>query len=102
MNGPLPLAKPDDPRLDEVLGRALRACSVDPAWAGTVRKLATGETSPRTMHCCGSGCRPCVQDLLKATSLTLRALEDPSVLPSGGRLRRGVRRVAGRLKRLRG
>jgi hypothetical protein len=102
MASPLPLASPDDPRLDKAVARALSACRVPSDWGPTVRDLAVGKTKGSTLRCCGSGCRPCVQDIKRATVHTLTSLQsdepfDESV--TGLRLRARGRSLFRRLKR---
>jgi len=106
VNAALPIAPADDPRLPPLVSAALLASNLEPSWSGTVTQLATGAMSPRTMHCCGSGCRPCVQDLLRCTVVVLRAYHDPAAeqeLLRGkglrGRLGRLARRAGNRLAR---
>ncbi len=101
MAGPLPLASPDDPRLDAAVARALKSCRVPGDWAPTVRDLATGKIKASALRCCGSGCRPCVQDVKRATVQTLTHLQapEPAAEPSlsGFGLRARGRRILGRL-----
>ena len=102
MNGALPHAAADDPRLALLVAAALAQRKLEASWGETITKLATGAMSPRTMRCCGSGCRPCVQDLLRCTVDVLRAYHDPRaeqalLRPAG--LRGLARRVANRLAR---
>lgn len=106
MNSALPHASADDPRLAPLVAAALVAQKLESSWAGTITQLATGKMSPRTMHCCGSGCRPCVQDLLRCTVVVLKAYHDPDqgqalLQPRGVRGRLGglARRAANRLAR---
>ena len=98
----LPLASPDDPRLDVAVARALKSCRVPADWAPTVRDLATGKMKASTLRCCGSGCRPCVQDVKRATVQTLTTLQSPeSEEPdsiTGLRLRSRSRSILRRLK----
>lgn len=99
----LPLASPDDPRLDRAVARALTACRVPKDWAPTVRDLATGKQKASTLRCCGSGCRPCVQDVKRATVHTLTTLQsnDPLELEesrTGLHLRSRGRRLLAKLK----
>ncbi|MCP4869572.1 MAG: hypothetical protein GY898_12730 [Proteobacteria bacterium] len=106
MNSALPLADIDDPRLQPLIVAALRAHKLETSWEGTISQLATGKMSARSMHCCGSGCRPCVQELLRCTVDVLCAYHDPAqeralLQPSGlrGRLGGLARRAANRLAR---
>ena len=82
MTGPLPLAAPDDPRLDAAVARALSSCRVPKDWAPTVRDLAVGKIKASTLRCCGSGCRPCVQDVKRAAVHALTTLQQPPEPPS--------------------
>lgn len=88
MSSPLPLAKPDDPRLSSVVQGSLERCRLDPEWLPTVMRLATGEIPTSTLHCCGSGCRPCVADLVRCTRMALETLQTgiggPDGLPQSG------------------
>jgi hypothetical protein len=76
MQAPLPLADAADPRLAPAIARALKKTAVPPEWADTVRQLATGQTKASHLRCCGSGCRPCVQDVKAATVQVLVELRD--------------------------
>jgi hypothetical protein len=106
VNSALPHAPSNDPRLPPLIAAALAAQKLEPSWAGTITQLATGTMSPQTMRCCGSGCRPCVQDLFRCTVVVLKAYHDPAqeqllLRPRGVRRRlRGLaRRAADRLAR---
>lgn len=101
----LSLAQPDDPRLDEVIHKNLRRMRLETSWAPTVRALATGAQSPRTLRCCGSGCRPCVMDVARCTASCLQDLQSPEVDapaettgPFGGRGRALAGRLVARLR----
>ena len=98
----LPLASPDDPRLDVAVARALKSCRVPADWAPTVRDLATGKMKASNLRCCGSGCRPCVQDVKRATVQTLTTLQTPEpeepASITGLRLRSRSRSILRRLK----
>jgi hypothetical protein len=103
MSQALPLARPDDPRLDGVIRQNLGRFRIDDGWTQSVRDLATGTMSPRGLRCCGSGCRPCVQDVLRCTAQCLMDLQKPSEPPPpggpfGGRGRLLARRIAARLR----
>ncbi len=101
----LPLASPDEARLDPLIAVALKEARIDPNWASTVRSLATGKLSPRTLNCCGSGCKPCVNDIKRVTADVLTSLQDPAAAErrledaQAGLARRGARRLARGLKR---
>lgn len=75
MSSSLPLANPDDPNLSAAAEGSLARCRLDPEWLPTVIRLATGEIPASTLHCCGSGCRPCVADLVRCTRMTLESLQ---------------------------
>ena len=75
---PLPLASADDPRLDALVASSLKALRIPVDWAPTIRRLATGETPASSLRCCGSGCRPCVQDLQRCTVRVLTGLQSPT------------------------
>ncbi len=102
---PLPLAPADEPRLDPLIHLKLRSAAIDPSWAPTVRQLATGEMKASALRCCGSGCRPCVNDIKRCTAAVLTSLQDPAAADEeiaggqGGLLRRGLRRAAKGAKR---
>ncbi len=93
----LPLAPKDHPQLDDAVLASLKSCRIDPSWAPTVTRLATGEIPGSSLRCCGSGCRPCANDLKRATVQTLQRIHEPTPEPEpeGSRLRRGARKVAG-------
>lgn len=97
---PLPLARPDDPLLEPLVALKVTQAGFDATWLPTIRQLATGEMKASVLRCCGSGCRPCVNDLKRCTAGVLTALQDPTAAQAeldgarGGRLRRGLRRVA--------
>lgn len=94
----LPLVPADHPGLDAAIAEALKRSRLDPAYDGTLRQLATGAMSARALHCCGSGCRPCVQDILGAAALTLKLLHEPPPPPPKGRLRRAAGAALRRLR----
>lgn len=109
MSGPLALARPDEPRLDATIERNLRRMRIAQDWAPTVRALATGTQRASSLRCCGSGCRPCVQDIARCTAQCLldlqapepgAALESPPVAsgPLGGRGRALARTLLDRLR----
>jgi len=106
VNKGLPHADPSDPRLHPLVVAALDRYGLEDSWESTVTELATGEMSARSMRCCGSGCRPCVQELLQCTVTVLRAYHDPEeerrlMRPPGVRAR--LASLAGRAaKKLRG
>lgn len=84
------------------MARALSACRVPSDWAPTVRDLAIGKTKGSTLRCCGSGCRPCVKDVKRATVHALTALQSDDPLDdsiTGLRIRSRGRSLLRRLKR---
>lgn len=99
---PLPLASPDDPRLDGLVASSLKAMRIPSDWADTVRRLATGQTPASSLRCCGSGCRPCVQDLQRCTVRVLTELQSPEPAEpaslTGLKLRSRSRSILRRLK----
>lgn len=102
---PIPLARPDEPRLDPLIELVLRDARIDASWAPTVRSLATGKLAASTLSCCGSGCRPCVDDIKRVTADVLTSLQDPAAAERrlaqgrGSLARRGARRLARGFKR---
>ncbi len=96
----LPLAQPDEPLLDPLVALKLQAAGIDMSWAPTVRQLDTGEMKASILRCCGSGCRPCVNDIKRCTAGVLTSLQDPAAARAEiegsrrGLLHRGLRRVA--------
>jgi hypothetical protein len=100
---------PDDPRLPPLVRAALRKERLDPSWADTVEQLATGAIGPGALHCCGSGCRPCVKELEACAQVVIQACADPALADELTRAR-GLRarakgfagRLAGALGRRRG
>lgn len=96
MTDALPFASADDPRLAPLVAAVLRRAKIEESWADTVTRVATGETKASELRCCGSDCRPCVQDLFRCSVDVLRAYNDETVAKS--LLRRGLRgRVRGRV-----
>ena len=63
-----------DPRLPEVLARALRKYNMEEYFGYAVTKLVTGETDSRTVMCCNTGCHPCAKDYLGASEFVLKEL----------------------------
>ena len=63
-----------DPRLPEVLARALRKFGREESFGYAVVKLVTGETDPRSVICCNTGCHPCAKDYLGASEFVLKEL----------------------------
>jgi len=82
--------------------RALRRHRIPKGMEESVQRLVTGQTDPRMMRCCGTGCRPCAQDYLRAAREVLVGLagedaEPGRRLPSIG-LRRGIKKGLSGLK----
>ena len=63
-----------DPRLPEVLAKALRKYNMEEYFGYAVVKLVTGETDARTVICCNTGCHPCAKDYLGASEFVLKEL----------------------------
>ena len=96
MSHALPLADPDDPNLPIVVARNLKRGGIPGEWESTVVRLATGKMKPKMLVCCGSGCRPCVRDILRCASNTLRDLEAGDVAPEPQGLRARAKARAGK------
>ncbi|GEM_PF-2286623 len=96
MNRALPLADPADPNLPVVIERNLKRARIPAEWQSTVERLSTGEMKPKMLVCCGSGCNPCVQDILRCAANTLRDLEAGDVAPAPSGLRERAKARAGR------
>ncbi len=62
------------PRFPEALARALRKFGMEDWFDEPVRKLVSGETDPRSVICCNSGCHPCAKDYLGAAEHVVREL----------------------------
>jgi hypothetical protein len=97
---PLRLADAEDPLLEPLIARELKRARFDASWGPTIRQLATGEMKASTLRCCGSGCRPCVNEIKACTAAVLTSIQDPDAARAeldggkGGLLKRGLRRVA--------
>jgi len=63
-----------DPRFAEVLAKALRKFGMEEYFGHAVVKLVTGETDPRSVICCNTGCHPCAKDYLGASEFVLKEL----------------------------
>jgi hypothetical protein len=63
-----------DPRFRGVLNSAMKKYHLEEYFEHSVVKLVTGETDPRTLVCCSTGCRPCAKDYLGAAETVLREL----------------------------
>ena len=101
----LPLADASDPRVLPLVQAHLRKQRIPPEFAPTVYGLATGDIPKSSLACCGSGCRPCVQDVVVCAARTLQTLQDPratdeALNPSGLVRRAGRKVVRGLARRL--
>jgi hypothetical protein len=68
----------DDPGLRDALDRAMRKYGLEDWFEHAVLQLVTGETDPRTLQCCDSGCHPCAKDYLGAAEMVLNSLTRPN------------------------
>ncbi len=99
---PNAIPKPEDPRLESLIRAVLRRQKLDASWTTTLRGLAAREIGPAALHCCHSGCRPCVEELRDYADEVLEAWRDPaagerllaSAVGRRQRLKRGLRRLA--------
>jgi hypothetical protein len=73
----IPITAADDPRLKAIVGAAMRKAGLSGSWEHTVIDLATGQISRQSLRCCGSGCRPCVQDVQRCVTRVINAWDDP-------------------------
>lgn len=64
-----------DPRFKECLAKAMKKHGLEDYFSYAVVKLVTGESDPRNVVCCNSGCHPCAKDYLGAARDTVEALE---------------------------
>jgi len=64
------------PRFQEVLARSMRKHGLEDYFSFAVVKIVTGETDPRTVICCNTGCHPCAKDYLGAAEDTIKGLEE--------------------------
>ena len=64
------------PKFRESLARAMRKHGLEDYFSFAVVKIVTGETDPRTVICCNSGCHPCAKDYLGAAEDTIKGLKD--------------------------
>ena len=65
------------PRLQPIVKAAMKKAGLASSWESTVIDLATGRLSRRSLRCCGSGCRPCVQDVQRCVGRVVTAWQDP-------------------------
>ena len=63
-----------DPRFRSLLAKALARHGMEDWFAEPVERLVTGETDPRSVQCCNSGCHPCAKDYLGAAEDVLKGL----------------------------
>ena len=68
-----------DVRLMMIVRAAMTKAGLAPSWEPTVVDLATGRIPVTTLRCCGSGCRPCVQDIQGCVLRAREAWADPRV-----------------------
>jgi hypothetical protein len=66
-----------DPRWREVLQKAMSRHGLEDWFEDAVTRIVTGETDPRTVVCCDSGCHPCAKDYLGAAEQVVRTLTRP-------------------------
>jgi hypothetical protein len=79
---PAPAKKPpaprahllQDPRLKPLLAKTMAKYRLEEYFEHTVVRLVTGETDPRSLVCCNTGCRPCAKDYLGCADTVLREL----------------------------
>lgn len=62
------------PEFQAVLARAMKKHGLEEYFSYTVIKLVTGETDPRSVICCNTGCHPCAKDYLGAAEDTIKGL----------------------------
>jgi len=102
----VPLEAETDPRLATIVRAAMRQAGLASSWEPTVVDLATGRLAANTLRCCGTGCRPCVQDIQRCVLGVVTAWQDPSfetkLIESvdgsiGGRARRIAKRALRKL-----
>lgn len=63
-----------DPRLPQVLRKAMRKNGVPDFMEEQIKSLVSGQTDPRSVMCCHSGCKPCAQDLLRCAAAVITRL----------------------------
>jgi hypothetical protein len=63
------------PLFKDSLARAMKKHGLEDYFSHAVIKLVTGETDPRSVICCNTGCHPCAKDYLGAAEDTLKALQ---------------------------
>lgn len=98
MAGLIPAEAEEDPRLRPIVQAAMTKAGLTKTWEPTVIDLATGRISRETLRCCGSGCRPCVQDVLRCVGRVVSAWEDPRL--ESALLQSADRSLSGRARRL--
>lgn len=67
-----------DPRLRAIVRAAMTKAGLASSWEPTVIDLATGRIPANSLRCCGSGCRPCVQDIQRCVGRVVAAWDDPT------------------------
>ena len=100
----IPAEAVEDPRLIAIVGAAMRKAGLASSWEPTVIDLATGRISRQALRCCGSGCRPCVQDVQRCVTRVMTAWADPSfeaklIESADGSIKGRARRIAKRALR---
>jgi hypothetical protein len=104
--GFVPAPAEGDLRLARIIQAAMTKAGLASSWEQTVLDLATGRLSRDTLRCCGSGCRPCVQDIQRCVLRVVNAWQDPrfeaELLAAadgsiGGRARRIAKRALRKL-----
>jgi len=104
----IPSEAAEDPRLKKIVAAAMSKAGLATSWESTVIDLATGRLSRQTLRCCGSGCRPCVQDVQRCVRRVVLAWQDPRLeekllLSADGSIKGRARRLArGALRKLGG
>ena len=73
----VPKEASETPRLKLIVEAAMKKAGLATSWEHTVVDLATGRLSRSTLRCCGSGCRPCVQDVQRCVGRVVTAWNDP-------------------------
>ena len=74
----IPVEAEGEVRLTGIVRAAMSKAGLAPSWEPTVIDLATGRIASTTLRCCGSGCRPCVQDIQRCVARVAAAWADPS------------------------
>ena len=74
----IPEGAETDPRLATIVRAAMTKAGLASSWEPTVIDLATGRIPANSLRCCGSGCRPCVQDIQRCVGRVVAAWDDPT------------------------